>query len=88
MQEFRKIPVLIGINRFLDTVSASYSVLNNVIEINTVDDLYIFLLISIQTLDRYLINQLRLGVNNQETFLSLFVNAKKIFERPPGYLNI
>ena len=51
----------------------------NVVEINTADDLYIFLLTSIQILDRYLINQLRLGTNNQETCLSLFVNAKKNF---------
>lgn len=68
MQEVRKIPVLIEINRFLDTVFASYSVFKNVVEINTADDLYIFLLISIQILDRYLINQLRLGINNQEIF--------------------
>lgn len=79
MQEVRKIPVLIEINRFLDTVFASYSVLKNVVEINTADDLYIFFLISIQILDRYLINQLRLGINNQEIFLSPFVNTKKNF---------
>lgn len=79
MQEVRKIPVLIEISRFLDTVFASYSVFKNVVEINTADDLYIFLLISIQILDRYLINQLRLGINNQEIFLSPFVNAKKNF---------
>lgn len=32
MQEVRKIPVLIEMNRFLDTVFASYSVLKNVVE--------------------------------------------------------
>ena len=31
MQEVRKIPVLIKMNRFLDTVFASYSVLKNVV---------------------------------------------------------